>query len=72
MKSLNTKIVLAALGFAFLATPALAARHRQPQDYGAAQSAPNEEQHYPNGAQKTGSAANRVQALNSTSATKVP
>jgi hypothetical protein len=58
MKSLNTKIVLVALGFAVLATPALAARHRQPQDYGAAQSAPVE-QHYPNGAEKTGSAANR-------------
>lgn len=59
MKSLNTKIVLAALGFAVLATPALAqSRHRQPQDYGATESAPVE-QHYPNGAVKTGSAANR-------------
>jgi len=60
MKSLNTKIVLAALGFAVLATPALAqsTRHRQAQDYGATQSAPVQ-QHYPNGAQKTGSAANR-------------
>ena len=58
MKSLNTKIVLAALGFAVLATPALAqSRHRQAQDYNAIQSAPVE--HYPNGAQKTGSAANR-------------
>jgi hypothetical protein len=57
MKSLNTKIVLAALAFAVLATPAPAqSRHRQPQDYG--ESAPVK-QHYPNGAVKTGSAANR-------------
>jgi hypothetical protein len=58
MHSLNTKIFLAALGVAVLATPALAhSRHRQAQDYNAIQSAPVE--HYPNGAQKTGSAANR-------------
>jgi hypothetical protein len=55
MKSL--KIVWVALGFAFLATPALAqSRHHQPQHYGATQSAPVEQ--YPNGAIKSGSAAN--------------
>ena len=64
MKSLNMKIVLVALGFAVLATPALApSRHRQPQHYGASQSAPVEQypapdEHYPNGAVKSGSAAN--------------
>jgi len=58
MKSLNTKIALAALGFAVLATPASAQRlHRQTQDYSAYQSAPVE--HYPNGAERTGTAANR-------------
>jgi hypothetical protein len=58
MHSLNPKIFLAALGVALLATPALAqTRHRQAQDYSATQNAPVE--HYPNGAQKTGSAANR-------------
>jgi hypothetical protein len=58
MHSLNTKIFLAALGVAIVATPALAqTRHRQTQDYNAIQNAPVE--HYPNGAQKTGSAANR-------------
>jgi hypothetical protein len=58
MHSLNTKIFLAALGVAVLATPALAqSRHRQAQNYNAIQNAPVE--HYPNGAQKTGSAANR-------------
>jgi hypothetical protein len=58
MHSLNTKIFLAALGVAALATPALAqTRHRQAQHSNAIQSAPVE--HYPNGAQKTGSAANR-------------
>jgi hypothetical protein len=58
MHSLNTKIFLAALGVAVLATPALAqTRHRQVHDYNAIQNVPVE--HYPNGAQKTGSAANR-------------
>jgi hypothetical protein len=57
MKSLNAKIVLAALGVAILATPAFAQRlHRSAASY-ATQSAPVE--HYPNGAQKTGTAANR-------------
>jgi len=58
MKSLNTTIALAALGFAVLATPAFAQRlHRQSQDYSATQSAHVE--HYPNGAERTGTAANR-------------
>jgi hypothetical protein len=57
MKSLTTKIVLGALGFAVLATPALAqSRHHHAPVYGATQSAPDE--HYPNGALKTGSEAN--------------
>jgi len=58
MHWLNTKIFMAALGFAVLATPTLAqTRHRQAQDSYAIQNAPVE--HYPNGALKTGSAANR-------------
>jgi hypothetical protein len=58
MKSLNAKVVLAALGVAILATPAFAQRlHRSAASYAATQSAPVE--HYPNGAQKTGTAANR-------------
>ena len=58
MKSLNAKIALMALGFAPVATPALAQRqHRSPAGYSATQSVPVE--HYPNGAQKTGTAANR-------------
>ena len=57
MKSLNTKLVLSALGIALLATPAFAQRtHRQAvQDQGqwsAYQTAPT----YPNGAIKSGSA----------------
>jgi hypothetical protein len=64
MKSLNTKIVWVALGFAVLATPALAqSRHRQPQYYGATQGAPGAQyptpnEHYPNGALKSGSGEN--------------
>ena len=66
MHSLNTKIVLAALGFAVLASPALAqpTRHRQvQQDYGVSQSAPvaqypAADEHYPNGTLKSGSASN--------------
>lgn len=58
MNSLSKKMALAALGFAVLATPAFAQRlHRQPQDYSATQRAPVE--HYPNGAERTGTAANR-------------
>ena len=58
MKTLNTKIVLAALGVAIIATPALAQRlHRPAASYAPTQIAPVE--HYPNGAQKTGTAANR-------------
>ena len=58
MNSLKTKLALAAVGIAILATPAFAQRsHRQTQmqDYSATQGAPV--QHYPNGAQKTGSGA---------------
>jgi hypothetical protein len=64
MKSINTKIVLVALGFAVLVTPALAqSRHRQPQHSGliqntAVQQHPVADEHYPNGAVKTGSEAN--------------
>jgi hypothetical protein len=66
MHSLNTKIVLAALGFAVLATPALAqpTRHRQVQrDYGVTQSAPAAQypapnEQYPNGTVKSGSEEN--------------
>jgi hypothetical protein len=60
MKSLNAKIALAAclavLGFASAAAPALAQRPHRPAPHAAIQSAPVE--HYPNGAEKTGSAAN--------------
>jgi hypothetical protein len=59
MKSLDAKIIaLAALGLALVATPALAQRlHRPAAGYVATQSVPAE--HYPNGAQKTGTEANR-------------
>jgi hypothetical protein len=58
MKSLNAKIALTALGVAIIATPALAQRlHRPTAGYAATQSVPVE--HCPNGAQKTGTAANR-------------
>ena len=58
MKSLTAKIALVALGIAIVATPALAQRlFRSPAGYTATQSVPVE--HYPNGAQKTGTAANR-------------
>ncbi len=56
MSSFKTKLAFAAIGFAVLATPAFAQRpHRQAQshDYYATQGVP----HYPNGAQKTGSAS---------------
>ena len=57
MKSLNAKIIaLAALGLALVATPALAQRlHWPAAGYVATQSA----EHFPNGAQKTGTEANR-------------
>ena len=59
MKSLNTKLTLAAIGIAMLATPAFAQRpHRQqtqqPTQYQAAPA--NDVGTYPNGAPKTGSA----------------
>jgi hypothetical protein len=66
MHSLNVKIFLTALGFAVLATPALAqpTRHRQVQrDYGVTLSAPAAQypapnEQYPNGAGKSGSEEN--------------
>lgn len=66
MHSLNAKILLAALGIAVLATPALAqpTRHRQVQeDYGVTQGAPAAQypapnEQYPNGAVKSGSEEN--------------
>jgi hypothetical protein len=59
MKSIDAKtIALAALGLALVATPALAQRlHRPAAGYAATQRVPAE--HYPNGEQKTGSAANQ-------------
>ena len=56
MNSLNAKVALAALGFVIVATPALAQRLHRPVSHAAVQTAPAE--HYPNGAEKTGSAAN--------------
>jgi hypothetical protein len=66
MHSLNTKIFLAVLGFAVLATPAMAqpTRHRQvPQDYGVIQNSPAAQypaphEQYPNGTVKSGSEEN--------------
>ena len=59
MKSLDAKIIaLAALGLALVATPALTQRlHWPAAGYVATQSVPAE--HYLNGAQKTGTEANR-------------
>jgi hypothetical protein len=62
MKSFNTKLVLSALGVALLATPAFAAKHH-PASYqdlqNSAASAPSDVGTYPNGAQRSGSAASR-------------
>ncbi len=63
MKSLNTKLVLSALGIALLATPAFAAKHKtsyeglQNSTQGYAQT--NSVGTYPNGAQVSGSAYSR-------------
>jgi hypothetical protein len=63
MKSLNTKLVLSALGIALLATPALAAKQKtsyeglQNSVQGYAQT--NSVGTYPNGAQVSGSAYSR-------------
>jgi hypothetical protein len=51
MKSLNTKLALAAVGIAMLATPAFAQTQRQ--DYAYAQQSAD---HYPNGSLASGSA----------------
>jgi hypothetical protein len=52
MKSLNTKLALAAVGIAMLATPAFAQTQRQNNSYTQQQSA----DHYPNGSLASGSA----------------
>jgi hypothetical protein len=56
MKTLNTKLVLSALGIALLATPAFAQKpDRQPSQ------ASQAVEQYPNGGQVTGSASNQVE-----------
>jgi hypothetical protein len=57
MKSLNTKLVLSALGIALLATPAFA----QKSAHQTAQASQITEQQYPSGSQVTGSEANQVE-----------
>jgi hypothetical protein len=63
MKSLNTKLMLSALGVALLATPALAAKHHpsshQELQNSAISSAPTDVGTYPNGATRSGSAYSR-------------
>jgi hypothetical protein len=72
MKSLNTKIVLAALGFAVLATPALAARHRQPQVTAQPRALLMKSSIIQMAHRKPEAQPIAIQAPNSTSATKVP
>lgn len=55
MKTLNTKLVLSALGIALLATPAFAQRSYQPSR------SSQVEQQYAAGSQVTGSEANQVE-----------
>jgi hypothetical protein len=52
MKTFNTKLALAAVGIAMLATPAFAQTQRQDYSYSQQQSA----DHYPNGSLASGSA----------------
>jgi hypothetical protein len=63
MKSINTKLVLSALGIALLATPALAAKqktsYRGLQDSASSYNAPTDVGTYPNGALNSGSAYSR-------------
>jgi len=63
MKSLNTKLVLSALGIALLATPAFAAKHHQASYQGLQNSvsgtAPTSVGTYPNGASRSGSVYSR-------------
>jgi hypothetical protein len=64
MKSLNTKLVLSALGIALLATPAFAAaKHHQASYQGlqnsAASTPPTDVGTYPNGAIRSGSVYSR-------------
>ena len=55
MKTLNTKLILSALGIALLATPAFAQKpNHQPSQ------ASQVQDQYPNGGQVTGSASNQV------------
>jgi hypothetical protein len=56
MKSLNTKLLLSALGIALLATPAFAQR-----PHGQAWHGSQVEQQYATGSQVTGSEANQVE-----------
>jgi hypothetical protein len=59
MKTLNTKLVLSALGIALLATPAFARTpDRQPSQ------ASQTVQQYPNGGQVTGSESNQFENAN--------
>ncbi len=61
MKSLNTKLVLSALGIALLATPAFAAKHKTSYEglQNSAQTSQTDVGTYPNGAQVTGSVWSR-------------
>jgi hypothetical protein len=63
MKSLNTKLVLSALGIALLATPAFAAKHKTSyeglQNSAQGYAPTNSVGTYPNGAQVTGSVYSR-------------
>jgi hypothetical protein len=62
MKTLNTKLVLSALGIALLATPAFARTpDRQPSQ---ASQASQTVQQYPNGGQVTGSESNQFENAN--------
>jgi hypothetical protein len=56
MKSLNTKLVLSAIGIALLATPAFAQRPDRQASH-----AVQAEQQYASGSQVTGSEANQVE-----------
>jgi hypothetical protein len=65
MKSLNTKLVLSALGIALLATPAFAAKHEKPSYQGLQNSASSYTAPatsvgtYPNGSIRSGSVYSR-------------
>jgi hypothetical protein len=66
MKSLNTKLILSALGIALLATPAFAAKHHQTSYQGLQNSAASNSSStqpnvgtYPNGSERSGSVYSR-------------